>query len=76
MACDHSRNYVINSRDTEFGTRRRRECANCGHRWSTIEVEIGEGTRDVDPWLEYRKMAVAKYLKAQLKEVNASMKKR
>ena len=32
---------VIDSRATASGNiRRRRKCANCGHRWSTIEVSF------------------------------------
>ena len=36
--CD---SYVTDSRITEYGIRRRRQCENCGHRWSTIEVMAG-----------------------------------
>lgn len=31
---------VIDSRTNKAGVRRRRECLNCGHRWSTQEVPV------------------------------------
>ena len=40
---------VIDSRPTrEGGTRRRRVCSACKHRWSTIEVPLGEAPIDLE----------------------------
>ncbi len=47
MGCDHHNNQVINSRPHKFGSRRRRECTDCGHRWSTIEIPFNFKKQDV-----------------------------
>ena len=66
--CDHHNNYVLDSRPGEFGIRRRRECADCGHRWTTVEIAFTEGMRGgIDPWTEYRRLAVRKWLEQQMK---------
>ena len=65
--CDHHNNYVLDSRLNEFGIRRRRECADCGERWSTMEIEIDNPEGFRDPWAEYRKAAVKQYLEQQIK---------
>jgi len=33
---------VIDSRPIDTGTRRRRVCAECSTRWTTVEVPLGE----------------------------------
>lgn len=33
---------VVDTRPTEKGRRRRKECLDCGNRWSTIEYAKGE----------------------------------
>lgn len=56
---------VIDCRETEDGTfRRRRECLDCGHRFTTFEVnkEIFKGRQNIDSLLEQ--------LDAKLEEVN------
>jgi transcriptional regulator NrdR family protein len=68
--CTHKKSYVIDSRDNEFGTRRRRECADCGHRWTTIEMAFEDNIRGVDPWMVYRKKAIRKHLQQQLKGID------
>ena len=64
--CTHQNNYVLDSRNNEFGIRRRRECADCGHRWSTIEIAFDDNVRGQDPWAEYRRQAIKRWLKKQL----------
>lgn len=66
MACDHHNNYVLDTRDHEFGIRRRRECADCGFRWSTLEIALDTNTRGKDPWAEYRRLAIRKWLRQML----------
>ena len=40
--CDHADTRVTDSRPEEEGIRRRRECRECGRRFSTLErVELG-----------------------------------
>lgn len=41
-ACNHTRNTVTDKRNNQDSSvnRRRRKCLNCGHKWSTIEVNI------------------------------------
>lgn len=34
--------FVIDSRDVEMARRRRRQCKNCGHRYTTYEVHADE----------------------------------
>ena len=36
--CGEEKNTVVDTRAIEAGIRRRRECAECKHRWSTIEI--------------------------------------
>lgn len=40
--CGHCRSEVLDSRGTVGGDRirRRRVCASCGHRWTTMEVAV------------------------------------
>lgn len=45
--CD-AKTKVIDSRPTTYGIRRRRTCQGCGHRFSTIEVEV-LGSRTYEP---------------------------
>lgn len=40
-ACGSAENAVIDSRARGGLIRRRRSCSACGHRWSTIEMEVG-----------------------------------
>lgn len=40
MTCKHLESRVIDTRHSELMTRRRRAC-ECGHRWTTYEVEVG-----------------------------------
>jgi len=40
--CTHSNNEVVNSRKQVNGVYRRRECLDCGFRWSTREIPIKE----------------------------------
>lgn len=35
-----SDSYVIDSRDKPYGIRRRRQCENCGYKWTTLETRI------------------------------------
>ena len=69
--CDHHNNIVVDTRPNEFGTRRRRECVDCGHRWTTQELTIepnadtGKLGRTFDPWAEYRKLAIREWLGKQ-----------
>jgi hypothetical protein len=67
--CTHRKNYVVDSRNNAFGMRRRRECAACGERWTTIEIAFECGMPGGDPWSTYRKMAIRKHLEHQLKEL-------
>lgn len=69
MSCDHKNNYVVDSRYNEFGIRRRRECNDCGHRWSTMEIAFDDKARGQDPWMLYRKAAVKKFLKQSLSDL-------
>ena len=46
--CKHVENSVIDSRPGELGIRRRRQCDDCGVRWTTMEVEVEEFARDFD----------------------------
>lgn len=43
--------HITNSRPSDEGRIRRRECAKCGHRWSTIEIRV----------LDYQKMGSSKW---------------
>lgn len=45
--CGHPFSSVLNSRrnPTGLSVYRRRECLDCGHRWSTREVEVKEQKR-------------------------------
>ena len=36
--CQHADSSVIETRQTEQGIRRRRECCRCRHRWTTFEI--------------------------------------
>ena len=38
--CGDNDPIVIDSRQKPYGTRRRRECLVCGHRYSTVEVSV------------------------------------
>ena len=41
--CGSDNNYVIDSRpSTEYGVRRRRECNECGKRFTTYEITLAE----------------------------------
>ena len=37
-ACETDTRYVLETRDTQEGYRRRRVCPACGFRWTTIEI--------------------------------------
>lgn len=67
--CPHKKSYVVDSRPNEFGMRRRRECADCGHRWTTIEIAFSDFSVRSDPWMVYRKATIEKYLRQQLVEI-------
>lgn len=67
--CSHAKSYVIDSRQNEFGLRRRRECANCCHRWTTIEIAFDDFSTRSDPWMVYRKATIEKFLRQQLAEI-------
>jgi len=44
--CQHTRTRVVDSRGkSDNCTRRRRECLDCLHRWTTIEMPIEEASR-------------------------------
>jgi transcriptional repressor NrdR len=71
--CNHSYSIVVDSRPNEFGTRRRRECSHCGHRWTTIELTLDEielRSPTADPWAHYRKQVVRRWLEQQLEGVD------
>ncbi|MGK9450324.1 NrdR family transcriptional regulator [Acidithiobacillus caldus] len=40
--CGSSKHRVIDSRQYDFGVRRRRECLECGERFSTVEIRKSE----------------------------------
>lgn len=40
-ACGSGDNLVVDSRPGRGMIRRRRSCTTCGHRWSTIEIDVG-----------------------------------
>jgi hypothetical protein len=40
--CKHEDSLVRDSRPTMYGQRRRRECITCGHRWTTMEIEVDD----------------------------------
>lgn len=61
--------FVTDSRQNEFGTRRRRECSSCGARWSTIEIEMADFGPKVNPFYELRRMYVKKFLEQQLSNI-------
>jgi len=46
--------------------RRRRECVTCGHRFSTIEVEIPDGVHNLSPSLTWRDVPVTMEFLAHL----------
>jgi len=39
LACPLCRHYHSRVLETEAGGRRRRKCSDCGHRWTTYEVD-------------------------------------
>lgn len=41
-ACKGVDEFVIDSRDISEGQRRRRECRTCGHKWTTLEMNMDE----------------------------------
>lgn len=43
--CASSGCAVIDSRECEMGTRRRRECQSCGYRWTTYEMTAEQWDR-------------------------------
>lgn len=50
-ACQGRNSTVKDARATKGGTiRRRRECAACGHRVSTVEVIVHDGDRQHNPF--------------------------
>jgi len=62
-ACGEEDSTVSDSREREDGCiRRRRKCDACGHRWTTIEVEI-----------EDARINVAEYIDAALEEAKESL---
>lgn len=40
--CNSNQVYVTDSRRKEGTVHRRRECQDCGHRYTTVEVDVGE----------------------------------
>lgn len=44
-SCSAGESDIINSRQRDHVVRRRRKCAACGHRWSTIERAVVETCR-------------------------------
>lgn len=75
ITCAHTQNRVVDSRDSMHGIRRRRECTDCGHRWSTIEMEVSRGTKGKTVAREYRarvKRAIYKYLSERFAELAES----
>ena len=58
------RGAVINSRHTGRATRRRYRCDTCGHRWSTVEMFMGDdGKRRTTHTL------VEKFVKGRIKRL-------
>lgn len=51
-SCTAEVSLVIESRKSPLGIRRRRDCQNCGHRWSTVEINrsdlMGAGLREFE----------------------------
>ena len=45
--CGCDKSHVTDTRPYQKGIRRRRECENCGHRWSTYECTVSS-TRMTD----------------------------
>jgi hypothetical protein len=45
--CGAGNMHTIDSRKENDRVRRRRECASCGHRWSTIELSTDTEAEDV-----------------------------
>lgn len=45
--CKHYGDKVIDSRPTQNGTRRRRECSNCDHRFTTYERTAEEEAEEL-----------------------------
>ena len=40
--CGNEKSLVIETRRRNLFSRRRRECSECTHRWTTAEIDIGE----------------------------------
>ena len=53
--CAHTNNRVIDSRDNMYGIRRRRECTDCAHRWTTLEVAVEDTTSGRGLMRSYRR---------------------
>ena len=53
-SCNHDKNATLESRKSPNITRRRRECLECGHRWTTSEINTEEyqGTLENAKWAE------------------------
>lgn len=57
--CGNLKSQVLRTDTTMRGTRRRRKCQRCNHRWSTREVIMGEDN------IDYIQLDEAKKLLAQ-----------
>lgn len=63
--CGHDKSYVVDCRPSADGIRRRRECENCGHRWTTYEF-------DRNMFLRLRNLGVKIGVREGAKAQNAS----
>ena len=68
--CKHARSHIVDSRPNPWGTRRRRECIYCGHRWTTIELEVTD--EELNPGRMdkrgFREVVIQKFLEKTLAE--------
>ena len=70
--CGWEESTVKDSRPFENGIRRRRECANCGHRWTTyetIEKPYQQAQKDVKELYRY----TAERMKAIVETMNRAI---
>ena len=73
--CGYKKSFIKDSRPVADGIRRRRECENCSHRWTTYECGSDLMTRLINKGYETGlKMAIERIAKNESKSLSEMRK--